>query len=154
MKKQNEIWYWVLGGLLAVLLFRYFGAYILRFFGNLLGTTGAVVDTEAKVRKMGFESGVKEAEAKNTQGVVVSVDALNLDANAIYVAFGLDKPGWNPVGWVEDEEAVLAVLATHTKETFPHLDAAYSLKFNRSLKDDLRRYLSSSELKDVSNLWL
>ena len=75
------------------------------------------------------------------------------DAKAIHQAFGLDSAWYNPSGWVEDEDAIIDILAAYDRQSFRILEEAYREHSNgRYLQADLREYFDADQIEEIDHL--
>ena len=81
----------------------------------------------------------------------VPVKALTGDASRLYTAFGFDFVFGLYFPW-EDENAIILILQSYTQPEFVELQKVYTKQYNRILRDDLKRYLSKSQLGKISHL--
>jgi hypothetical protein len=96
----------------------------------------------------------KAKSASNTTIVDPSgipTKSLTGDAKRIYTAFGFDFILGLHFPW-EDEEAIIKILRDYNKPQFSLLGIEYSKMYNRILTDDLKRYLSNSDLKQLAHV--
>lgn len=123
-----------------VVLFLAAIAWLLRVVSGFIGLGPSARDKQAEKKS-------ESDEIAASYGLDSSI--LLSDAQTLSHSLGTAYAWYDPRSWSEDEAAVLSVLLQYDIRTFPALERVYFVDASRSLRADLKKYLSPSQHSSI-----